>query len=85
LLGSKYGDVAISTEQLAAQLGLASVDLSALDGVAEPDVEALLALVEGAFRADAVDTDTAVERALRAIPWPIRGQARRILAGGHGG
>jgi len=85
LLGSQYGDVAISTEQLAAQLGLTSVELSALNGVAEPDIEALTALVERAFRADALDTDTAVERALRAIPWPIRGQARRILGGGHGG
>lgn len=65
--------------RLAAELRVSKAELSVLEAFTDDQIAALGSAVAAAIAADAGDIEESVEHAIRAIPRPLRGRARRLL------
>lgn len=71
-------------QQLAGALRAQPADLGHLDGLDESDLAYLSDAVRRRMEADLSEVEESIEEAVRLVPRPLRGRARKILfPGGH--
>ncbi len=70
---------------LASALEVDPGTVAILDGYTPAEAAPLVAAVTRAVAADSESVKESIEKALRLVPWPIRGQARKLATGSRRG